>query len=85
MLDLRAGGFSDIKDEVVRFNQTVGDWRHFATGLIYGNPMIVDIQASETVKADDMVAAIASEFEKRFGPAPAQMPLEAIIYTVRKA
>lgn len=83
--DLRAGGFSDISDEVVRFNQSVGDWRHFATGLIYGNPMIVDIQASETVRADDMAAAIASEMEKRFGPAPAQMPLEAIIYTVRKA
>jgi ubiquinone/menaquinone biosynthesis C-methylase UbiE len=83
--DLRAGGFNDIKDEVVRFNQTVGDWRHFATGLIYGNPLIADIQTSKTVKADDMVASIASELEKRFGRAPAQMPLEAIIYTVRKA
>jgi SAM-dependent methyltransferase len=83
--DLRAGGFGDIKDEIVRFQQTVGDWRHFATGLIYGNPMIVDIQASKTVKADDMVAAIATELEKRFGPAPAQMPLEAIIYVARKA
>jgi SAM-dependent methyltransferase len=82
--DLRTAGFSDIKDDVVRFNQTVPDWRHFAIGLIYGNPMIADIQAS-TVKADDMVASIAAELERRFGPAPAQMPLEAIIYTVRKA
>jgi hypothetical protein len=32
-----------------------------------------------------MVAAIATELEKRFGPAPAQMPLEAIIYVARKA
>lgn len=82
--DLRAGGFSDVQDEVVRFEQEVPDWRHFATGLIYGNPMIADIQASKTVKADDMVAAIAAELEKRFGRSPAKMPLEAIVYTVRK-
>jgi SAM-dependent methyltransferase len=82
--DLRAGGFSDVHDEVVRFEQEAPDWTHFAKGLIYGNPMIVDIQASPTVKADDMVAAIAAELEKRFGKAPAKMPLEAVVYTVRK-
>jgi SAM-dependent methyltransferase len=82
--DLRAGGFADVQDEIVRFDQEVADWRHFATGLIYGNPMIVDIQASKTVKADDMVAAIAAELEKRFGQAPAQMPLEARVYRARR-
>ncbi len=79
--DLRAGGFSDVQHEVVRFEQEVGDWRHFASGLIYGNPMIVDIQASKTVEADDMVAAITEELETRFGKAPAKMPLEAIVFT----
>jgi len=46
--------------------------------------MIVDIQASPTVKAGDMVAAIAAELEKRFGKAPAKTPLEAVVYRVRK-
>ncbi|MGD9979661.1 MAG: class I SAM-dependent methyltransferase [Hyphomonadaceae bacterium] len=82
--DLRAGGFSDVRDEVVRCQQDVPDWTHFAKGLIYGNPMIADIQASPTVKADDMVAAIAAELAQRLGKAPAKLPLEARVYTVRK-
>lgn len=82
--DLRAGGFSDVHVDVVRIEQDVGDWRHFAKGLIYGNPMIVDIQAS-SVNPEDMVAAIADELEKRFGKAPAKTPLEAIVYSVQKS
>jgi SAM-dependent methyltransferase len=82
--DLRAGGFSDATHETVRFESEVADWRHFAQGAIYGNPMIADIQASPTVKADDMVDHIAAELAQRFGQAPAKMPLEAIVYTVRR-
>lgn len=81
--DLKDGGFRDISHEVVRFQQTVADWRHFAQGAIYGNPIIADIQASKTVQADDMVASVAGQLEKRFGPAPAQMPLEAVVYAAR--
>ena len=78
--DLAEAGFRHVDHEVVRFNKEVPDWTHFAKGAIYGNPMIVDIQASKTVKADDMVAAIADDLEARFGKAPARMPLEAIVY-----
>ncbi|MBX3429388.1 MAG: class I SAM-dependent methyltransferase [Hyphomonadaceae bacterium] len=82
--DLKAGGFSEVSHEVVRVAQTTQDWRHFAQGLIYGNPMIADIQASKTVKADDMVDAIAAQIEARLGPAPAKLPLEATVYAARK-
>lgn len=83
--DLKAGGFGAVSHEVVRMQQTVPDWRRFAHGTIYGNPMIADIQASKTVKADDMVNSIASELEARFGAAPSKMPLEATVYSARKA
>jgi ubiquinone/menaquinone biosynthesis C-methylase UbiE len=82
--DLAAAGFRNVDHEVVRISKEVPDWTHFAKGAIYGNPMIVDIQASKTVKADDMVDAIAGELEQRFGPAPARMPLEAIAYAAWK-
>ncbi len=82
--ELAEAGFRNADHEVVRINKEVPHWRHFAHGLIYGNPVIVDIQASKTVKADDMVAAIAGELQQRFGPAPARMPLEAIVYTAWK-
>lgn len=81
--DLAAGGFNNVTHEVVRFEQTVPDWRHLAQGAIYGNPMIADIQASKTVKAEDMVDHIASELTARFGQSPAKMPLEAVVYTAR--
>lgn len=81
--DLAAGGFNEVTHEVVRFEQTVPDWRHFAQGAIYGNPMIADIEASKTVKAEDMVDHIANELTARFGKTPAKLPLEAVVYAAR--
>lgn len=82
--DLAEAGWREIGHEIVRIRQEVRDWTHFAQGAVNGNPMIVEIQASQTVKADDMVAAIAGELERRFGKAPAHLPLEAIVYSARK-
>jgi hypothetical protein len=81
--DLAEAGFRDVDHEVMRLQKEAPDWTHFATGLIYGNPMIVDIQASD-VKPEDMIAAIARELEARFGKAPAKMPLEAIVFGAHK-
>ena len=81
--DLREAGFRDIDHEVVRFQKLVPDWTHFATGAIRGNPMIVDIEAGN-VNPDDIIAYMARELEKRFGKAPAKMPLEAIVYAAHK-
>ena len=79
--DLHEAGFRDIDHEVVRFQKLVPDWTHFATGTIYGNPLNI---TESDVTPDDMVAAIASELEARFGKAPATMPLEAIVYAAHK-
>jgi SAM-dependent methyltransferase len=82
--DLAEAGFRDAAHDVVRYDKLVPDWTHFATGLTYGNPLIVDIMASKTVTPEDMVASIARDLETRFGKAPARQPLEAIVFTVRK-
>lgn len=81
--DLASGGFADVDQEVVRFDKEVRDWRHFAEGAVYGNPMIVDLQAGG-VNPDDVVAHVGDELTRRFGPAPTRMPLEATVYTARK-
>lgn len=81
--DLAQGGFSDVAHETVRFNKDVRDWRHFAQGAVYGNPMIADLKAAG-VNPDDVVAHIADQLAARFGAAPARMPLEAIVFTARK-
>jgi SAM-dependent methyltransferase len=82
--DLAAGGFADIAHEMVRIDKLVPDWRHFAEGTIYGNPMLADLQAGG-VDADDVVDYITEQLASRFGPSPSRMPLEAIVYSARKA
>ena len=84
-VDLNKGDFTDVAHEVVHIDKTVSDWAHFAHGLVHGNPMIADIEASATVKAADVCAAIVDELSARFGPEPARMPLEAIVFAARKA
>lgn len=81
--DLAKAGFTDVAQDVVRFNKEVRDWRHFAQGAVYGNPMIGDLQAA-SVNPDDVVAHIADQLAQRFGAAPARMPLEATVYAARK-
>jgi len=82
--DLGEGGFRDIDHDIVRLQKEVPDWTHFTTGAIRGSPMIVDIEASKTVKPEQMIADMAHELEARFGKAPAKMPLEAIVYGAHK-
>jgi ubiquinone/menaquinone biosynthesis C-methylase UbiE len=81
--DLAKANFGDVTHEVVRFNKEVRDWRHFAQGAVWGNPMLADLQAGD-INPDDVVAYIAEQLTARFGPAPARMPLEATVYAARK-
>jgi SAM-dependent methyltransferase len=82
--DLARAGFTEVDHEVVRIDKRVLDWTHFARGIIYGNPIIADIRATD-VDPEDTITAIAADLRARFGPAPARMPLEATVYTARKA
>ncbi|MEZ5994975.1 MAG: class I SAM-dependent methyltransferase [Hyphomonadaceae bacterium] len=81
--DLVRGGFGDVEREIVRFHKPVGDWRHFARGLVFGNPIISDIEAAGEVSPEDMVTAIADALQTRIGAAPAALPLEASVYLAR--
>jgi SAM-dependent methyltransferase len=81
--DLASAGFRDASHDIVRLDKAVGDWEHFARGAIYGNPMIADLRAGG-VDPDDVWRWIADQLQTRFGKSPARMPLEAIVYTVRR-
>lgn len=81
--DLAEAGFADVSHEVVRIDKEVRDWRHFAIGTIYGNPIIAEIEAHPTVKAEDMLAATIAALRERFGPEPTRMPLEALVFSAR--
>ncbi len=81
--DLAAAGFTDVAHDVVKFDRKVPDWTHFAQGVVYGNPLSAEIEARGG-KADDVKAAVIEALQARFGPSPSSMPLEAIVFTVRK-
>ena len=45
--------------------------------------MIAEIQASGTVTGEEVAEATAQALRDRFGPEPARMPLEALVFTAR--
>jgi ubiquinone/menaquinone biosynthesis C-methylase UbiE len=80
--DLEHAGFKSVTHEVLRTYKEVRDWRHFAQGAVYGNPMLGDLKAGG-IDPDAVVDHITAEFTARFGAAPSKMPLEAIIFSAR--
>jgi ubiquinone/menaquinone biosynthesis C-methylase UbiE len=80
--DLAAGGFTKLAWETVRITQRIADWGAFARGLVYGNPFASELEAGD-VRADEVVVQLAEKLTARYGAAPASLPLEAIVITVR--
>jgi SAM-dependent methyltransferase len=83
--DLRAAGWVDVGHETIALRKTVTDVARFARGAVFGNPLIEEIRQRGGVDPDDVVAAIAAEFQSRLGPEPTTMPLEATVFTSRIA
>lgn len=82
--DLFAAGFTGITCDVVRLNKQVRDWSLFARGLIFGNPIIVEIGNNPGADANDVMNAVAEALRDRFGGEPATMPLEAMVFTAMR-
>lgn len=82
--DLAKGGFGDVMSDVVRFNREVPDFRVFAEGAVYGNPMLGDL-ISGGVDPAKVVASITSDLRGKFGIEPTKMPLEATVYQARRS
>ena len=81
--DLAAAGFDPIRHETLGIEKQVQDWTLFARGLVFGNPLVEEIQNRGTVTPDDAMAEIEAQLQARFGPAPALMPLQSTVYSAR--
>lgn len=81
MADMAAGGLLNITSETVSFDKTVDDWTRFAHGLVYGNPLLDEINNRGGVEPEDVELSILSSLRDRFGPEPTTMPLLATVYT----
>jgi hypothetical protein len=77
---LIAAGFTGIAVDVVGLRKPIADAERFARGLVYGNPVIDQIQGRGGVNPDRIVEAVVQALGREFGAAPALMPLQAIVF-----
>lgn len=77
-------GFADIEASVVRLEKQVSDSAAFARGLVYGTPLVDQVKARGG-DPERIVAAIAQEFRREFGSDPGRMPLQAVVFSAKKA
>lgn len=82
--DLAAGGFENRRHETVDIVKEVSDWGAFSKGLVWGNPLIDEIEQRGTVPPEAVMDAIGVALQDHFGAAPASIPLQAIIYHALK-
>lgn len=81
--DLAAAGYDDIRHDQVDLDKLVQDWTLLARGIVFGNPLIEEINNRQGVEPDEVMEAIATALRERFGQVPATMPLQATVYSAR--
>ena len=77
--DMKVAGFSEVTGETIDIVRTVPSWEKFAQGLVFGNPVIGELNE----RGVDPVAAkakVAEALRGEFGREPASMPLRAKVF-----
>ncbi len=77
---LKEAGFSSIAAHTVKIESRIAKIAGFARGLVYGNPVIQEIFARGSTHPDAVVQSIDTALRREFGPEPARMPLEALVF-----
>ncbi len=76
-------GFTDIDVAVVRVEKEIPDASVFARGIVYGNPLIEQIRARGG-EPERVHEAMTQALRREFGAEPGRMPLQAIVFSVKK-
>lgn len=80
LADMTRAGFDEVEFETIALQKKVKDWRHFSRGLVYGNPLIDEINSQGDLDANKIVQAIETSLRTKFGMEPAIMPLKASVF-----
>ena len=83
--DLQAAGWGDVQHDIFTVEKTVADLFGYADGVVFGTPLIGEIQRHGNIDPKEVVKAIISELQKRFGPEPITIPLQANVFTCKVA
>lgn len=82
---LIGAGFTRIVISVLPRAHEMADATAFATGLVFGSPLIDQIRARGAVAPETIVAALAQRFVEEFGAAPTRMPMQAILFEAERS
>jgi ubiquinone/menaquinone biosynthesis C-methylase UbiE len=77
-------GFIDINAAVIRLVKKISDAANFARGMVYGSPVIDQVRVRGGVDPEQIVDSLVQEFHREFGANPGHMPLQAIMFSVKK-
>jgi ubiquinone/menaquinone biosynthesis C-methylase UbiE len=77
-------GLTNIDAVVVKLQKEVADLASLARGLVYGSPIIDQVRQRGGVEAEQIVDAIVREYRQEFGSDPANIPLQAIVFSAEK-
>ena len=77
-------GFASISATILRSQKKVADFAMLARGLIYGSPIIDQVQQRGGVDAERIVDAIVRNYRDAFGDEPAMIPRQAIVFSANK-
>ena len=70
---------------VVSLQKEIPDAAIFARGIVYGNPLIDQIRARGSVEPERVFDAVVQDLRREFGADPGRMPLQAIVFSAKKA
>jgi SAM-dependent methyltransferase len=77
-------GLFDISIHVVRMEKTIEDVRRLADGLIFGNPIVAEIDARGAPNPAVIADAVKAALQVEFGHNAWRMTLQAIVFDARK-
>ena len=69
---------------MVRLEKELPDATRFARGLVYGSPIIDQVQARGGIDPERIVDALAREFRREFGPDPGRVMLQSMVFSIKK-
>lgn len=83
LADLKAAGWDDVTHDTIEIDKPIENPGAFTRALVYGNPLIDEINERGGVDPDAVVTAMSDALNDTFGPAPLTMPLKATTYICR--
>jgi ubiquinone/menaquinone biosynthesis C-methylase UbiE len=81
--ELRDAGFSGVSYETVEFDKEVKDFDGFTNGLVYGNPLSIEIE-SRGGDPLEVLAAFRQSIADEFGSSPCRVPLKAHVFSATR-